>query len=123
MPIIFGLNTKAVNSVELIQKLNDRLETKSIGLLAFVSHVQLELKYEAQEAGAGMVLPRSAFSANLPAILQRHAAIPQTENVGNSPPTRHVIRMRLEHFQSLYGPLLHRHSPISEPRASASGLR
>ena len=72
--IVFDLNTKAVNSVELIHKLKDNPETKDVSLLGFVSHVQVELKKEAQAAGADMVMPRSAFSANLPAILQRYAA-------------------------------------------------
>jgi len=71
--IIFDLNTKAVNSVALIQELKNDPETKDVNLLAFVSHVQVELKKEAQAAGADTVMPRSAFSANLPAILQRHA--------------------------------------------------
>lgn len=71
--IIFDLNTKAVNSVELIHKLKHQPETRHISLLGFVSHVQVDLKHKAQEAGADLVLPRSSFSTNLPAILQRHA--------------------------------------------------
>jgi PleD family two-component response regulator len=71
--IIFDLNTKAVDAIKLIQELKQQSETKQVSLLGFVSHVQLELKNQAQEAGADMVMPRSALSANLPAILKRHA--------------------------------------------------
>jgi len=47
--------------------------TKGINLLAYVSHVQGDLKLQAQEAGCNMVLARSAFSQNLPQILKRHS--------------------------------------------------
>lgn len=71
--IIFDLNTKAVSAVGLIRRLKGQLETQYIKLLGFVSHVQVELKTEAQEAGADIVLPRSRFSTELPEILSRHA--------------------------------------------------
>jgi len=71
--IIFDLNTKAVNAVKLIQKLKHKPETKHVSLIGFVSHVQVDLKKAAQDAGADMVMPRSTFSTNLPAILKRHA--------------------------------------------------
>ena len=71
--IIFDLNSKAVNAVKLIQKLKHKAETKHVSLLGYVSHVQVDLKKAAQDAGADMVMPRSAFSTNLPAILKRHA--------------------------------------------------
>jgi len=71
--IIFDLNSKAVNAVKLIQRIKHKPETKHVSLIGFVSHVQVELKQRAQEAGADMVMPRSTFSTNLPAILRRHA--------------------------------------------------
>ena len=40
-----------------------------------MSHVQGELKQQAQEAGCDMVLARSAFSQNLPVILKRHSGV------------------------------------------------
>lgn len=72
--IIVDLNTKAVAAVELIRKLKAHPETQAITLLAFVSHVQVELKQQAQEAGADKVLPRSTFSTSLPAILEAAGA-------------------------------------------------
>lgn len=70
--ILFDLNTKAVDAVKLIRKLKHHPETKHISLLGFVSHVQVELKQRAQEAGADVVLARSTFSTSLPSILRRH---------------------------------------------------
>ena len=71
--IIIDLNIKTLDSVKLIRQLKQEPETKHIHLLGFVSHVQVELKRQAQEAGADQVLPRSTFSTKLPAILQSHA--------------------------------------------------
>jgi CheY-like chemotaxis protein len=72
--ILFDLNTKAVDAIQLIQLLKHQPETSSIELLAFVSHVQVDLKQRAIDAGADLVLPRSTFSTRLPSILERHAA-------------------------------------------------
>ena len=72
--IIIDLNFHAINPLQLIQKLKASEDTKAISLIGYVSHVQGELKQQAQEAGCDMVLARSAFSQNLPQILKRHAA-------------------------------------------------
>jgi CheY-like chemotaxis protein len=71
--IILDLNFSGIEPLQLIQKLKADDHTRSISLLAYVSHVQGELKLQAQEAGCNMVLARSAFSQNLPQILKRHA--------------------------------------------------
>lgn len=71
--ILFDLNTKAVNAVDLIKQLKSQPEIKQITLLGFVSHVQVDLKKDALAAGADIVLPRSTFSTTLPSILQRYA--------------------------------------------------
>lgn len=72
--IFIDLNTQAVQAVDLIRKLKADPATSGIRLVGFVSHVQGELKQQAQEAGCDMVLARSAFSANLPALLGRPAS-------------------------------------------------
>ena len=71
--IIFDLNFDAVHPLKLIGKLKGNAELKHISLLGYLSHVQAELKLKAQETGCDMVMPRSAFSMNLPQILKRHA--------------------------------------------------
>jgi hypothetical protein len=50
-------------------------EMKQISLIGYLSHVQGELKQQAQEAGANVVMARSAFSQNLPQILKRHSGV------------------------------------------------
>ncbi len=72
--IILDLNYDAVEPLTLITKLKGDDATKSISLLGYVSHVQGELKQQAQEAGCNMVLARSAFSQNIPQIFKRHSS-------------------------------------------------
>lgn len=71
--IIIDLNFDAIHPVDLIRKLKAAPELKGVTLIGYLSHIQAELKQEAQEAGCNMVLARSAFSQNLPMILKRHS--------------------------------------------------
>jgi CheY-like chemotaxis protein len=73
--IILDLNINALSPLKLIGKLKGSSELKSISILGFISHVQGELKQQAQDAGANMVMARSAFSQNLQQILRRHAGV------------------------------------------------
>ena len=72
--IIMDLNSTSLKPVPLITKLKADPETKGISIVSFVSHVQGELKQQAQEAGCNMVLARSAFSTSLPQIFKRHSS-------------------------------------------------
>jgi CheY-like chemotaxis protein len=69
--LILDLNCNSVDSLRLIAALKGDAETKSVPLIAYVSHVQGELKQAAQQAGCDMVLARSAFSSNLQNLLKR----------------------------------------------------
>ncbi len=71
--IIFDLNCNSVQPLKVIADLKAAPETKNISLIGYLSHVQGELKQQAQAAGADMVMARSALSQNLPQILKRHA--------------------------------------------------
>src|SRR5215472_16803890 len=71
--IVFDLNFDAVEPLDLITKLKASAETKSVSLLGYLSHLQSELKVQAQDAGCDMVLARSAFSQNMLMIFKRHA--------------------------------------------------
>lgn len=71
--IILDLNFQGIEPLKLIAKLKSDEDTKSISLIGYLSHVQGELKQQAQQAGCDMVLARSAFSQNLPQILKRHS--------------------------------------------------
>jgi CheY-like chemotaxis protein len=71
--IIFDLNNVNAKPLTLIPKLKNKLK-KETSIIGFLSHVQGDLKQKAHEAGCDMVLPRSAFSQNLPQLLRRHGA-------------------------------------------------
>ena len=71
--IIFDLNNVNAKPLTVIPKLKSKLK-KQTSIVGFLSHVQGDLKLKAQEAGCDMVVPRSAFSQNLPALLRRHSA-------------------------------------------------
>jgi CheY-like chemotaxis protein len=71
--IIFDLNNAAAKPLTAIPRLKAKLRKKT-AVIGFLSHVQGDLKVKALEAGCDMVLPRSAFSQNLPQLLRRHGA-------------------------------------------------
>jgi PleD family two-component response regulator len=73
--IVFDLNFEDPEPLKLISKLKSKAETKGISLIGYLSHVQGELKMQAQEAGCDMVMARSAFSQNLTLIFKRHAGL------------------------------------------------
>jgi PleD family two-component response regulator len=73
--IILDLNNNSVEPLPLISKLKDDGDLKNISIIGYLSHVQGELKQKAHEAGANLVMARSAFSQNLQQILKRHAGV------------------------------------------------
>lgn len=76
--IIFDLNNHLANPLKTIPKLKKELK-KDTNFLGFVSHIQGDLKLKAIEAGCDTVVPRSAFSQNLPNLLRRHGAPDEIE--------------------------------------------
>jgi CheY-like chemotaxis protein len=77
--IIFDLNNAGAKPLTLIPKLKSKLK-KGTSIIGFLSHVQGDLKQKAHEVGCDMVLPRSAFSQNLPQLLRRHGAPDEAGN-------------------------------------------
>lgn len=71
--IIFDLNNAAAKPLAAIPRLKKELK-KSTNIIGFLSHIQGDLKMKAMDAGCDMVIPRSAFSQNLPQLLRRHGA-------------------------------------------------
>jgi len=71
--IIFDLNNLNAKPLTTIPRLKKELK-KGTTIIGFLSHVQGDLKVKAMEAGCDMVIPRSAFSQNLPSLLRRHGA-------------------------------------------------
>jgi CheY-like chemotaxis protein len=77
--IIFDLNNTGAKPLTLIPKLKTKLK-KGTSIIGFLSHVQGDLKQKAHEVGCDMVVPRSAFSQNLPQLLRRHGAPEELTN-------------------------------------------
>ena len=70
--IICDLHSEKVDPIELAKQLKTDGQLRSIPLLGFFSHVQTELQRQAEEAGFDRVLPRSAFTRDLPKILSEN---------------------------------------------------
>ena len=73
--LVLDLNFDAAQPLDLIRELKASPETKGVRLLGYLSHIQADLKQQAQEAGCDMVLARSAFSQNMPQIFRRHSGL------------------------------------------------
>ncbi len=69
--IVFDLNNAAAKPLTLIPKLKNKLK-KGTSIIGFLSHLQGDLKAKAVEAGCNSVMPRAAFSQNLPNLLRRY---------------------------------------------------
>ena len=78
--IIFDLNNVAAKPLQTIPKLKKEFK-KGTTIIGFVSHVQGDLKLKAMEVGCDVVIPRSAFSQNLPQLLRRHGAPDELDEV------------------------------------------
>ena len=70
--IVIDLNCHSIDVLKLIGDLKADEEIAKIPVIGFVSHVQGDLKKQAQDAGCDTVLARSAFSMNLNSILARY---------------------------------------------------
>jgi hypothetical protein len=69
--IVFDLNNANAKPLTLIPKLKAKLK-RSASIVGFLSHLQGDLKAKAVEAGCDVVMPRAAFSQNLPNLLRRY---------------------------------------------------
>lgn len=63
--ILIDLNNDRAQPVDLIRTLKATPETKDIPLVGYLSHVHIELKRKAEEAGCDRVLARSALDGAL----------------------------------------------------------
>jgi hypothetical protein len=78
--IVFDLNNAGAKPLTLIPKLKAKLK-RGTSVIGFLSHLQGDLKVKATEAGCDMVMPRSAFSQNLPNLLRRHGLEEELEAI------------------------------------------
>ena len=70
--IILDLNSIALKPLATIAKIRHNPLLKKVPMIGFLNHLQSDLKLKAQDAGCDLVMPRSAFSVNLPGLLRRH---------------------------------------------------
>jgi hypothetical protein len=82
--IVFDLNNANAKPLTLIPKLRAKLK-KGTSIIGFLSHLQGDLKVKAVEAGCDMVMPRSAFSQNLPNLMRRHGLKDEEEQFETAP--------------------------------------
>ena len=76
--IVFDLNNANAKPMTLIPKLKTKFK-KSTSIVGFLSHLQGDLKAKAVEAGCDTVMPRAAFSQNLPNLLRRYGIVEEDE--------------------------------------------
>jgi hypothetical protein len=76
--IVFDLNNANAKPLTLIPKLKGKLK-RSASIVGFLSHLQGDLKAKAVEAGCDVVMPRAAFSQNLPNLLRRYGVEEEEE--------------------------------------------
>lgn len=68
--IICDLHAEKCDPFELAREIKKHFAGQDVPMLGFFSHVNIELKHWAEEAGFDRVLPRSAFVKNLVEILR-----------------------------------------------------
>ena len=69
--IVFDLNNANAKPLTLIPKIKTKFKRQT-SIIGFLSHLQGDLKAKAVEAGCDTVMPRAAFSQNLPNLLRRY---------------------------------------------------
>ena len=76
--IVFDLNNANAKPLTLIPKIKTKLK-RTASVIGFLSHLQGDLKVKATEVGCDVVMPRSAFSQNLPNLLRRYGLAEEEE--------------------------------------------
>ncbi len=70
---ILDLNCASADPLGLIAAIEGDPAMAGIGTIGFVSHVQTELRRQAEAGGCDTVVARSVFARDLQAILQRYS--------------------------------------------------
>jgi CheY-like chemotaxis protein len=76
--IVFDLNNAGVKPLTLVPKIRTKLK-RTVSILGFLSVLQGDLKAKATEAGCDTVMPKAAFSQNLPNLLRRYGSEDEEE--------------------------------------------
>ena len=68
--ILLDLNHRSGKAIAALERVKSTPANRSIPVVAFLSHVQTDLAQAAHAAGCDRVMARSAFSQQLPMLLQ-----------------------------------------------------
>jgi CheY-like chemotaxis protein len=67
--IVLDLNSQKLDPIGAIEQLKSHPQLRTVPIIGFLSHIQVDLKQRAEAAGCDRVMPRSAFSLNLPDLM------------------------------------------------------
>ena len=70
--LVVDLTLRAADPVALIKASRACERTAPLAILAFGSHVAVDLRQRALQAGADQVVAKSEFSQHLPVLIQKH---------------------------------------------------
>jgi CheY-like chemotaxis protein len=71
--VVVDLHNTTLDPIALITSLKQDTATAETPVVAYLSHVRVDLKREAEKAGADLVLPRSVFLQNLVEMLRQRS--------------------------------------------------
>lgn len=72
--VILDLNHETLEAADAVRALKARPDTARVPTVGYLSHVMVELRRAAEEAGCDRVLARSAFVKLLPGLLEQASA-------------------------------------------------
>jgi CheY-like chemotaxis protein len=71
--LLLDLNDSRLNPLSLVARLKADPLRKGVRVIGYLSHVQEDLKREADKAGCDLVLPKSVFSQQLDDLLRQRS--------------------------------------------------
>lgn len=100
--MLFDLNNAGIPWQAWIASLKSSAATRRIPILCFGPHEDVATMSAAREAGADGVLARSRFTADMPALFQRYARVPDTGAlaVACAEPLSDLARLGVERFNA-----------------------
>lgn len=98
--LLFDLNNAAIPWREWIAALKSAAATRRVPVMCFGPHEDVEAMKAARSVGADAVLARSRFSADMPALFQRYARIPDRDalQVACAEPLSTLAQAGIERF-------------------------
>lgn len=81
--VVVDLTLRSADAVSLIRDLRAVEHGRSVSILAFGSHVAVEVQKQALQAGANQVVAKSAFAKRLPQLVRQF--VPEVAESGSAP--------------------------------------